>query len=496
MRPYVRPSIASLCLFLVGVLSLPAQPFLNHRITSVRAIDPGQVEVTLQSSQAGAFDSVSVDKEAHFKLRENGKEQTSLKTTALGRPQGVSRTVILADLSRSLTRRQFAEFKNAALDFVSELSSNDLVALVTFQSKVRRELNFTSDKELLRKRIRALKQTGRRTMLYDGLLEAHKMLSDQSVRKAIVVYTDGRENASRIQFADLIDVFTAQSVPLFVAGKHASFALKRLIRLARVSGGDAFRAHNAQDLKKLFHYLGRLRSYEYRLTYQTSQKPGSTLDIEIDAPRQENPLRISYTLPQASEPAQEKNRYSDFFNFSLPKSIGLHMPEILLTLIVLLLVAVIVMLFFRKQEINVKVENSHAPVILSQELPPSFADKKIESRRVKLPFDYHHGWLVEKEGPHTGRKYKINWHNVTLGFSDENSIVIEDNTVSPKHARIERQGSKFVLFDLLSENGTWLNDKKLLRPKELNDFDEIGLGRTRLIFRKGAGVYGENGEIS
>ena len=160
------------------------------------------------------------------------------------------------------------------------------------------------------------------------------------------------------------------------------------------------------------------------------------------------------------------------------------MPEILLSLIVLLLVAVIIMLFFRKQEITVKVENTMPQAFVGPEQMLPLADKKSENDRAKLPLDYHHGWLVEKEGPHTGRKYRLNWHTVTLGFSDDNSVVIDDNTVSPRHAKIEREGRKFILFDLLSETGTTLNGKKLLRPKELNDFDEIGLGRTKLIFRK------------
>jgi hypothetical protein len=161
------------------------------------------------------------------------------------------------------------------------------------------------------------------------------------------------------------------------------------------------------------------------------------------------------------------------------------MPEILLSLIVLLLVAVIIMLFFRRQEINVKIENVQPQALITERDVLSAPGKKHDLGKAKLPLDYHHGWLVEKEGPHTGRKYKINWHIVTLGFADDNSIVVEDNTVSPRHAKIERDGKSFVLYDLLSESGTYLNGKKLLRPKELSDFDEIGLGRTKLIFRKG-----------
>lgn len=488
MRPIQRATLLSLCLFAVGAI-VPQ----SSRINSIRALDAGQIEIRVITEKISDFDANATEPLTGFKLRENGVAQDSLQSEEFQRSEA-SRTVILADLSRSLNARQFANFKQAALSFIDKLKPGDLVALITFHRRVYRELNFTADRDLLRRKINGLKQTGNRTMLYDAMLEAHKMLRDVPDRKAIMLYTDGKENASRVTIADLIDLYTAHPVPLFVAGKHsfgktkASFALKRLVRLARISGGDAFRAQDAKDLNKVFHYLSKLRAREYRLKYQTAQKPGATLDLEIDLPNSSQNLVKSYTIPSAMpqrhaptgiSPDAEKPLAS-----GLLMSLRTHMPEILLSLIVLLLIAVIIMLFFRRQEINVKVENTTPQAYIEPPEIAALTERKTDSNKAKLPLDYHHAWLVEKEGPHTGRKYKLSWHVVTLGFSDDNSIVIDDNTVSGRHAKIERQAKKFVLFDLVSENGTYLNGKKMLRPKELNDFDEIGLGRTKLIFRK------------
>lgn len=487
MRSLLRAIFLPLCLFATGAAFAH-----SSRIDSVRALDAGQIEIRVVTEKTGDFDAQAAEALTAFRLRENGVEQNSLQSEEVQRTQ-TSRTVILADLSRSLSRRQFANFKQAALSFVDKLKPGDLVALITFHRRVYRELNFTSDRELLRRKISALKQTGNRTMLYDAILEGHKMLREVPERKAIMLYTDGKENASRVTIADLIDLYTAHPVPLFVAGKHsfgkakASFALKRLVRLARISGGDAFRTQDAKDLGKVFHYLSKLRAREYRLKYQTTQKPGATLDLEIDVPNSSQNLVKSYTIPSAmpQRGAQTPTPGADRPSVSgILMSIRTHMPEILLSLIALLLIAVIAMLFFRRQEISVKVENVAPQVFIDPQDLTAGAERKNDSNKAKLPLDYHHGWLVEKEGPHTGRKYKLNWHVVTLGFGDDNSIVIDDNTVSPRHAKIERQAKKFVLYDLMSENGTWLNGKKMLRPKELNDFDEIGLGRTKLIFRK------------
>jgi len=41
----------------------------------------------------------------------------------------------------------------------------------------------------------------------------------------------------------------------------------------------------------------------------------------------------------------------------------------------------------------------------------------------------------------------------------------------------------YYLFDLISDTGTFLNSKKILRPRLLHDWDEIRMGNTSFIFR-------------
>ena len=138
-------------------LLLTVQAFAQtSRLDSVRTLESGQIEIRLISEKAGDFDSEPAGAAA-FKLRENGIAQESLSIEKLPALNETSRTVILADLSRSLGRRQFANFKKAALAFVDKLKPGDLVALITFHRKVYREVNFTADKELLKRKISGLR---------------------------------------------------------------------------------------------------------------------------------------------------------------------------------------------------------------------------------------------------------------------------------------------------------------------------------------------------
>lgn len=64
----------------------------------------------------------------------------------------------------------------------------------------------------------------------------------------------------------------------------------------------------------------------------------------------------------------------------------------------------------------------------------------------------------------------------TLGRSPLCQIVVQRNTVSRLHARIEREGPRYLLVDAGSANGTFVNGQRLQAPHLLNDRDRIGLG--------------------
>lgn len=60
-------------------------------------------------------------------------------------------------------------------------------------------------------------------------------------------------------------------------------------------------------------------------------------------------------------------------------------------------------------------------------------------------------------GPATGHSYKLIDGATYLGRSTDNDIRIEDKTVSRRHLRIVKKGSKYVVMDLKSRSGTFYN---------------------------------------
>jgi pSer/pThr/pTyr-binding forkhead associated (FHA) protein len=72
---------------------------------------------------------------------------------------------------------------------------------------------------------------------------------------------------------------------------------------------------------------------------------------------------------------------------------------------------------------------------------------------------------------------------VTIGRLEDNDITIDSLAVSRHHARIRIEHCTFILEDLESMNGTFLNNKKI-DSCELNSGDRIIIGKHELIFVK------------
>ena len=68
-----------------------------------------------------------------------------------------------------------------------------------------------------------------------------------------------------------------------------------------------------------------------------------------------------------------------------------------------------------------------------------------------------------------------------IGRSPECDVFLDDVTVSRKHAELLRDGETFTISDLGSLNGTFVN-KKRIESAELEDDDEVQIGKYRLTF--------------
>jgi len=87
-----------------------------------------------------------------------------------------------------------------------------------------------------------------------------------------------------------------------------------------------------------------------------------------------------------------------------------------------------------------------------------------------------------------GREFSLSSGNVwKIGRTEENTVVLRDDSVSRSHAIIQRlEGGEFYLIDMGSRNGSFVNGRRLTAPVALRDGDRLALGQARLCFRNPA----------
>ncbi len=85
-------------------------------------------------------------------------------------------------------------------------------------------------------------------------------------------------------------------------------------------------------------------------------------------------------------------------------------------------------------------------------------------------------WFAEIDGC----SIALSEHDLTIGRSRSCGLPLADPSVSRVHAVISRSGEQFVIQDLGSTNGTYLNGARLLEPRALCEGDSVVVGETEI----------------
>jgi Ca-activated chloride channel homolog len=131
-------------------------------------------------------------KKRDFRIYEDGVEQDIESLTSVEAPFHVA---LVIDTSNS-TVFKLDDIQDAAFAFIKQLRNDDQVTVVSFDSKVRFHCDFTNDYDLLRQAIDETR-TGGSTKLYEAVDKVVDRLAEVEGRKAIVLFTDGVDTASR-----------------------------------------------------------------------------------------------------------------------------------------------------------------------------------------------------------------------------------------------------------------------------------------------------------
>ena len=87
--------------------------------------------------------------------------------------------------------------------------------------------------------------------------------------------------------------------------------------------------------------------------------------------------------------------------------------------------------------------------------------------------------LVDRSQP--DRRYDLQT-KTNIGREKTNQIVLEHPTASRHHAWIKAEGKDFLVFDIGSANGTYVNDEPVEAPRRLEHGDIVRFGEEAFVF--------------
>ena len=194
---------------------------------------------------------------------------------------------LVLDNSRSIEPRK-SRLDAAALSFVQKSNPEDETFLVHFDSDVRVALEFTSDRAALEQKLSDAKPFGQ-TALFDALLLGLDQMNDaRHTKKAILLVTDGIDNASKATLTEVLEKVKRANVMVYAVGLlSASGGLKAeesLIRIAESSGGRAYFPQTPEEARVTMDIIARDLREQYTVAYLPTDvlRNGAWRSVHVD----------------------------------------------------------------------------------------------------------------------------------------------------------------------------------------------------------------------
>jgi VWFA-related protein len=479
-------STALLMAFFINLLinlPLEAGPFLKiDRIDAETEFPKINVFITVKDN-----DKINISglNEENISIYEDGYLTNYIKVKKLTEKENTLFMVLAVDSSKSISANLLQDLKNSADEILSLADTSDMTALYRFNDETILLNNFTNNRTELIKNIYKIERHGTKTLFYNTLYEAIKLLNKADVpRKSLLVFTDGKDEGSSVEIDDVINFAKSSHIPVYCITVNPQSRIKLLSRLTLVTDGKLYDS-NKKNISTIYKNIVRTVKSQYHVEYKTLLQPdGKTHAVEARLKynnlKDREQVNITLKAPQTS------------FWFPLtPESILIGLIIILIIILIIFVICIYVKLKRAGRMASPAQKTIIAGEILSEEKKAESAintekekteDKKEKQEKTEELLQTN-AWLVERDGINAGKKIQIQHEETTIGKDSNNIIVLEDKSVSKKHAKIKVIKNSFYLFDMASDKGTYLNEHKLLRPKLLYDWDEIRIGKKIFIFR-------------
>jgi Ca-activated chloride channel family protein len=227
-------------------------------------------DVRLVEVYASVFDrkGLPVDdlKKDRFRVLDEGRPQPIVSFEQASDPLSCA---ILIDTTGSM-RDSLGSVRNAVSSLLDQMRPEDAVAIYSFSTSLNKLQEFTTDRGAAKSAVRRTRAGGE-TALFDAISEASREIASRPGKKAIVLFTDGADNASRLVAANAINRALKTGIPIYAVAEgdaiHEGQLLRQLRSLATQTGGLCYVAKTGHDVAKVFADIQADLKHMYLLSY-------------------------------------------------------------------------------------------------------------------------------------------------------------------------------------------------------------------------------------
>jgi hypothetical protein len=388
--------------------------------------------------------------------------------------------VFLVDISKSISRAQFAEMKAAIQTWIDGTRPPERAAIATFGEDYRLLQDFTADKQKLTAVMDGLEPRDMHTRLYLALSQAVAL--DQRIdpglpaRRAIVVLSDGKDEGSALTADDVLVKLRASRLPIYTIGlSHLPQAEKQryldvLHRFSNVSGG-LYQEADARGVAQLYAAIQQaiLRVFVVGMACAGCAADGRSYPLEITLTEGPRVLRsAALDIFAVPDPALSLSPPPSWWRKSA-------VWEWLVAAVVLLAAAAFA-IFRRKPaaQTSAPAEGAQSPLgIIEAALHGKPPDPPAgEGTPVRL---------TVVVGNDRGSSYELKLHEkAIIGRFPDCDVIVADPQVSNHHCELTLVSGRLVVHDLESTNNTYVNGVPVRGRQRLEPLDTILLGDTEL----------------
>jgi VWFA-related protein len=262
----------SVALMIFITPSLFAGPFIRiNNIDSSSAFPRIDVTVTVQNMDRSFISGLD---EANLLVYEDGYRVNYVKVSPLDGSAEKVHLVFCIDSSRSISEVFLKNIKSSARDLIQNTGQQDQIAIYRFNDRVQLLKNFTANRSDIESAIEGIVRHGKETLLYNSIYDAIQILEDSGVaNRAIVVFSDGKDEGSSLTVQDIISFAREKSVPVYFISFMPSRKNVTLERISKHTGGKMVYSRDQADIIGIYRSILSAVKSRYVIRYQSILQP-------------------------------------------------------------------------------------------------------------------------------------------------------------------------------------------------------------------------------